>query len=191
MLFVLAPFYLFLIDHRFPSANAGQRQRRSVWLMNVVVLGTAGFMIWIYGLVPYLLIQATIMLVAGAAGVWLFYVQHQFEGAYWERGDKWDYTSAALRGSSFYKLPAVLQWFSASIGFHHIHHLSPRIPNYNLQKCHEGERFFQQVKPITLRSSLSCLTFHFWDEQSRKLVGYAHVRQIRRQQRRSRSSAGR
>lgn len=189
VLFVLAPFYLFLIDHRFPSANAGQRQRRSVWWMNVVCLTTVVLMSWIYGLVPYLLIQATVMLVAGAAGVWLFYVQHQFEGAYWERGDKWDYTSAALRGSSFYKLPRVLQWFSASIGFHHIHHLSPRIPNYNLQKCHERERFFQQVKPITLRSSLSCLTFHFWDEQSRKLVGYAHVRQIRRQQRRSRIEA--
>jgi omega-6 fatty acid desaturase (delta-12 desaturase) len=159
--------------------------------MNVVCLVTVAVMSWIFGLVPYLLIQSTVMLVAGAAGVWLFYVQHQFEGAYWERGDKWDYTSAALRGSSFYKLPSVLQWFSASIGFHHIHHLSPRIPNYNLQKCHERERFFQQVKPITLRSSLSCLTFHFWDEQSRKLVGYAHIRQIRREQRRSRSSEGR
>ena len=117
-------------------------------------------------------------------------MQHQFEDAYWERGDNWDYTAAALRGSSFYKLPSVLQWFSANIGFHHIHHLSPRIPNYNLQKCHERERLFQQVKPITLWSSLSCLTFHFWDEQSRKLVGYAHVRQIRQQQQRDRSLRG-
>jgi len=187
VLFVLAPFYLFLVNHRLPAANAGRRQRRSVWWMNAVLLGTAAAMSWIFGLGPYLLIQSTITLVAGAAGVWLFYVQHQFENAYWERGDEWDYTAAALRGSSYYKLPHVLQWFSASIGFHHIHHLSPRIPNYNLQECHEGEQFFQQVKPITLASSLSCLTFHFWDEQSRKLVGYAHVRQIRRQQRQQRA----
>jgi omega-6 fatty acid desaturase (delta-12 desaturase) len=155
--------------------------------MNAVLLGAAGSMIWIFGLGPFLLIQSIVILVAGAAGVWLFYVQHQFENAYWERGDDWDYTAAALRGSSFYKLPRVLQWFSASIGFHHIHHLSPRIPNYNLQECHERERLFQQVKPITLASSLRCLTFHFWDEQSRKLVGYAHVRQIRRQQRQQRA----
>ena len=182
VLFIMAPFYLFLVNHRFPAPNAGRRQRRSVWWMNAVLLGTATLLSWIFGIGPYLLIQSTIVLVAGAAGVWLFYVQHQFEHAYWERGDKWDYMAAALHGSSFYKLPSVLQWFSASIGFHHIHHLSPRIPNYNLQKCHEAERLFQQIEPITLWSSLNCLTFHFWDEQSRKLVGYAHVRQLRRQQ---------
>jgi omega-6 fatty acid desaturase (delta-12 desaturase) len=183
VLFVFAPAYLVLINHRFASSKADRRQRRSVWWMNLVLLGTAAAMSWVFGLGPYLFIQSTMLLVAGAAGVWLFYVQHQFENAYWERGDNWNYTAAALRGSSFYKLPRVLQWFSASIGFHHIHHLSPRIPNYNLQKCHERERLFQQVKPITLWSSFDCLTFHFWDEQSRKLVGYAHVRQIRRQQR--------
>ena len=103
---------------------------------------------------PYLLIQSIAMTVAGAVGLWLFYVQHQFEGVYWERGDNWDYTAAALRGSSYYKLPKVLQWLSGNIGFHHIHHLSPRIPNYNLQRCHESDRLFQQVTPITLRSSL-------------------------------------
>jgi omega-6 fatty acid desaturase (delta-12 desaturase) len=183
VLFVLAPFYLVLINHRFAARNASGRQRRSVWWMNAVFLCTAAVMSWIYGVGPYLFIQSTMLLVAGAAGVWLFYVQHQFEDAYWERGDNWNYTAAALRGSSFYKLPRVLQWFSASIGFHHIHHLSPRIPNYNLQKCHEGERLFQQVKPITLWASFKCLSCHFWDEQSRKLVGYAHVRQISRQQR--------
>ena len=87
--------------------------------------------------------------VAGTAGVWLFYVQHQFEGVYWERGEEWDYCTAALKGSSFYKLPKVLQWFSGNIGFHHIHHLSPRIPNYNLETCHRSEPLFQTVKPVT------------------------------------------
>jgi len=121
--------------------------------------------------------------VAGSVGVWLFYVQHQFEGVYWERGEDWDYATAALQGSSFYKLPKVLQWFSGSIGFHHIHHLSPRIPNYHLEKCHNAEPLFQTVKPVTLLSSFKSFTFRLWDEQRRKLVGYRHLRTIRRQQR--------
>jgi omega-6 fatty acid desaturase (delta-12 desaturase) len=124
-----------------------------------------------------------VMAVAGAGGVWLFYMQHQFEAAYWERGDDWDYAAAALQGSSFYKLPKILQWFSGNIGFHHIHHLSPRVPNYNLQRCHEAEPLFRQVKPMTLFSSLKSLTFRLWDEQAKRLVGYGRVRQLRRQQR--------
>jgi acyl-lipid omega-6 desaturase (Delta-12 desaturase) len=185
VLFVLAPIYLFLINHRFAARNAGRRQRRSVWWMNAVLVVTVVLMSWIFGLAPYVVIQSTILLVAGAAGVWLFYVQHQFENAYWERGDDWDYTAAALRGSSFYKLPRVLQWFSANIGFHHIHHLSPRIPNYNLQRCHESDRLFQQVTPVTLRASLRSLRFRLWDEQCGKLVGYAHLRRIAAEQRRT------
>ena len=94
------------------------------------------------------------MTVAGAAGVWLFYVQHQFDGVYWERSGDWDYVTAALQGSSFYKLPKVLQWFSGNIGFHHIHHLCPKIPNYKLQACHEENPLFQQSPTLTFWSSL-------------------------------------
>jgi len=115
--------------------------------------------------------------------VWLFYVQHQFEGVYWERRDDWDYTSAALQGSSFYKLPRILQWFSGNIGFHHIHHLSPRIPNYNLERCHRADPLFQSVKAITLIPSLKSFTFKLWDEQRGRLVGYRRMRDLRRQQR--------
>jgi acyl-lipid omega-6 desaturase (Delta-12 desaturase) len=183
VLFVLAPLFVFVIRQRFPSAKATGRERRSVWLMNLAVLGVAAVLSWIFGIAAYLLIQSTVMMVAGAAGVWLFYVQHQFEDVYWERGDNWNYTAAALRGSSFYKLPRILQWFSGNIGFHHIHHLSPRIPNYNLQKCHESDPLFQQVKPITLASSLKSLAFRLWDEEGRKLVGYAQMRQRKREQR--------
>ena len=99
------------------------------------------------------------------------------------RGKEWDYTTAALQGSSFYKLPKVLQWFSGNIGFHHIHHLSPRIPNYHLEKCHESEPLFQSVKPITLFTSLKSFTYRLWDEQQQRLVGYRALRIIRRQQR--------
>jgi omega-6 fatty acid desaturase (delta-12 desaturase) len=118
-------------------------------------------------------------MVAGSSGVWLFYVQHQFEDVYWERGEDWSYTAAALQGSSFYKLPRILQWFSGNIGFHHIHHLSQRIPNYNLEKCHRADPLFQEIKPITFWTSLRSLTFRLWDEEGRKLVGYRHLRHRR------------
>jgi omega-6 fatty acid desaturase (delta-12 desaturase) len=183
VLFVLAPLFLFLIRERFPSSGAEARERHSVYWTNLAILGVAGGMSWIFGIKSYVLIQLMIMMVAGSAGVWLFYVQHQFEGVYWERADDWDYTKAALQGSSFYKLPKVLQWFSGNIGFHHIHHLSPRIPNYHLEKCHKAEPLFQTVKPITLFSSLKSFTFRLWDEQRRKLVGYGHLRTVRRERR--------
>src|ERR1700678_961860 len=120
----------------------------------------------------YFVFQVGVSTLAGAAGIWLFYVQHQFEGAYWERRDQWNYAQAALQGSSFYKLPRVLQWFSGNIGFHHIHHLSPFIANYHLQQCHDADEFFSQVKPITLVASLRSLALRLWDEQHRKLVGF-------------------
>jgi omega-6 fatty acid desaturase (delta-12 desaturase) len=181
VLFLLAPLFLFLIKFRLPKANASRRERYSVYWTNVAVLGMAAGLSWVFGFKAYLLIQLTILMVAGSAGVWLFYVQHQFDDVYWERGEDWDYATAALQGSSFYKLPKVLQWFSGNIGFHHIHHLSPRIPNYHLEKCHEAEPLFQSVKPVTLFSSLKSLTFRLWDERRRKLVGYGYLRDFRRQ----------
>jgi omega-6 fatty acid desaturase (delta-12 desaturase) len=113
-------------------------------------------------------------------------VQHQFEGVYWDRREEWDYTEAALRGSSFYKLPRILQWFSGNIGFHHLHHLSPRIPNYHLEKCHEADPVFQRVPHVTLFTSLKSLSLRLWDEQRNRLVGYSHLRRLRRHQRQAR-----
>lgn len=181
ILFVLAPLFVFVIKQRFASAKANRRQRRSVWLTNVALGCMIAMFAWIFGIVSYLLIQSVALTLAGAVGLWLFYVQHQFENVYWERSERWDYTAAALQGSSFYKLPSVLQWFSGNIGFHHIHHLSPRIPNYNLQECHESDRLFEQVKPITLTASLKCLTLRFWDEQGRRLVGHAYMRRLEKE----------
>ena len=182
ILFGLAPLYLFLFRQRFPSPGASGRERHSVWAMNAALLGMAITLSVVFGLQHYIIIQLIILIIAGGAGVWLFYVQHQFEGAYWERGGDWDYTRAALEGSSFYKLPKILQWFSGNIGFHHIHHLSARIPNYNLERCHRADPLFQRVKPVTFLASFKSLTFRLWDERHRKLVGFRHVRQIRRQQ---------
>jgi len=185
VLFVLAPVYLFLIKHRFPKAKASQRERCSVYWTNLAVLGMAAGLSSCFGLTAYLLVQLTILMVAGSAGVWLFYVQHQFDGVYWERSEEWDYTAAALQGSSFYKLPRVLQWFTGNIGYHHIHHLSSRIPNYNLERCHRAHSLFQSVKAVTLFASLKSLTLRLWDEQRCKLVGYGHLREFQRQQSRA------
>lgn len=179
VLFVLAPLFLFLIQQRVPSFKAPARERYSVYWTNLALGGMAAGLIAIFGLKAYVIIQLTVLVTAGAVGVWLFYVQHQFEGVYWERTEQWDYAEAALKGSSFYKLPKVLQWFSGNIGFHHIHHLSPRIPNYNLERCHDAEPLFQTVKPVTLFSSFKSLTFRLWDEQRRKLVGFRGLRRLR------------
>jgi acyl-lipid omega-6 desaturase (Delta-12 desaturase) len=181
VLFGLAPLFLFVIHQRFPSSSANPREKASVHWMNLAILGMATGLSLIFGILPYLLIQLTIALVGGAVGIWMFYVQHQFEDAYWEHGEDWDFTEAALQGSSYYKLPKILQWFSGNIGFHHIHHLSPRIPNYNLERCHEAHPLFQQVKPITFFASLKTLTLRLWDEQRKKLVGYRHLKNIRKQ----------
>jgi omega-6 fatty acid desaturase (delta-12 desaturase) len=121
------------------------------------------------------MIQLPVMVVAGTLGIWLFYVQHQFEDTYWERHEDWDRVRQAIEGSSFYKLPRVLQWFSGNIGYHHVHHLSSRIPNYNLQACHESHAMFLSVAPVTLRNSLRSLGFRLWDEERRRLVGLGGI----------------
>lgn len=176
VLFVIAPLFLFLIQQRVPSLKAPARERYSVYWTNLAIGSVAAGMIALFGLKAYLIIQLIVLVTAGAAGVWLFYVQHQFEGVYWERTEEWDYAEAALKGSSFYKLPRILQWFSGNIGFHHIHHLSPRIPNYHLEKCHRAEPLFQTVKPVTFFSSFKSLTFRLWDERGRKLVSFRGLR---------------
>jgi len=179
VLFVLAPMILFLILHRIPAGDAKQRERLWVHATTFAILFVALILIGFFGLTAYLVIQLTALFVASTAGVWLFYVQHQFEDAYWERKPEWDFAQAALQGSSFYKLPKVLQWFSGNIGYHHIHHLSPRIPNYRLERAHEAETLFQSVKPLTFRRSLKSFTFRLWDESRRKLVGFNAARKYR------------
>ena len=188
VLFVIAPLYLFLVHQRFPSLKAPARERYSVYWTNLAIGTLAAIGIAVFGLKAYLIIQLIILTTAGGLGVWLFYVQHQFEGVYWERRGEWDYVQAALQGSSFYKLPRILQWFSGNIGFHHIHHLSPRIPNYHLEKCHRDEPLFQTIKPVTFFGSFKSLTFRLWDEQKRKLVGFGSIRNRIRMPRRYRDA---
>lgn len=178
-LFIIGPSILFLIVHRIPGGKAGRRGRRSTHLTNLGVFMIALLISSAIGWKAYLLIQLPVVMIAASAGVWLFYVQHQFEGVYWERQKDWDYVTEALKGSSFYKLPKVLQWFTGSIGFHHIHHLSPRIPNYYLEKCYKENPLFQQIKPITFLTSLKSMTYRLWDEQNHRLVGFGYLRQLK------------
>lgn len=181
VLFVLAPAGLFLVYQRFSDSKGGPKERHSVWLTNFWLLVMAALLSWAFGIGTYVLIQLMVTVVSGAAGVWMFYVQHQFEEVYWERRDEWDFTRAALEGSSFYKLPKILQWFTGNIGYHHIHHLSARIPNYNLERCHNSHPIFMRVKAITFWTSLRTMSLRLWDEQNKKLVGYSRVHEIRRQ----------
>lgn len=181
VLFVLAPLFVFLVQQRFTKAGSSRQERRSVWGTNAAILLVGAGMSAVFGVIPYLVLQLSILAVAGSAGVWLFYVQHQFEGVYWARQAERDHAAVALWGSSFYKLPKVLQWASGNIGFHHIHHLSPRIPNYNLERCHEAHPAFQEVEPVTLLSSLRTLSLRLWDETEKEMVGWRRMRELRRQ----------
>jgi len=176
-LFMLGPVsvVLVLVVQRFPSKGAKKKQIYSVLLTNVAILAILGLAGATIGLPAYVMIQLPILLIAWAAGMWLFYIQHQFEGVYWARHEKVDTLLVALNGSSYYRLPPLLQWFTGNIGLHHIHHLRPRIPNYNLQQCYDETPSLQAVTPLSIRRSLKSLWMNLWDEEQQKLVSFRSV----------------
>jgi omega-6 fatty acid desaturase (delta-12 desaturase) len=178
ILFGLGPVILFLIINRFPTAGAKRQDRISVLVTDLAILAVMGLAGLTIGLRTYLLIQLPIILVASSVGMWLFYVQHQFEGVYWARHENWDPMRVALEGSSYYQLPKVLQWFTGNIGLHHVHHVRPRIPNYHLQHCYDGTPALAAVRPLTLRGSLKSLRLNIWDEAQHKLVGFRELKPL-------------
>ncbi len=173
---LVGPAIVFLVIQRFPYPGAKRREHLNVWLTNLGIAVMAGALIWAFGLRTFLMIQLPVTVVAGAAGVWLFYVQHQFPGVYWARHATWDPIRAALQGSSYYKLPAVLRWFTGNIGLHHIHHVRPRIPNYRLQQCHDETPELRAVPPISLWQSRRCLRLNLYDEPRRRLVSFRSLK---------------
>jgi omega-6 fatty acid desaturase (delta-12 desaturase) len=179
-MFGVAPLFLFLVRYRIPRRRDAPRERHSVYAANVAIVGILLFMHVTIGLKAFALVHFPIVLMATSAGVWLFYVQHQFPEALWDRGDAWDFEAVALQGSSFYKLPKVLQWFTGNIGYHHIHHLRPRIPNYFLERCQEETPAFQAITPVTLLTSLRSLPLRLYHEDDRRLVGFRHLRTLRK-----------
>lgn len=175
ILFTVGSLYLFGVSYRFWSREDGPRERRSVVLTNLALLGWAALWIGLFGWKAYLVTQLLVLSVAASAGVWLFYVQHNFPGTYWEHHEGWSFERAALEGSSYYKLPAWLDWITGHIGYHHVHHLNSRIPNYNLVRCYREVKELH-VQPMTLRDSLACLRVRLWDEESGQMVGWEALR---------------
>ena len=173
VLFVVLPTLMFLISHRIPRRDAGPRERRSVHLTNLGLFLIAVTAHLTIGLPIYLLIQIPIMAMTGSIGMWLFYVQHQYEAVYWARHTEWDPARAALEGSSYYALPRVLEWFTGSIGYHFLHHLRPRIPNYRLRQCCAEMPVVSGTAPLTIRGSLQSLFLHLWSEAEQKLVPFS------------------
>ena len=181
-LFGIAPAINFLILTRFPVGGEKEwhnGERESVFYTNLALAGFFTIFIAWLGIGAVLAIFLPTFVIAAAAGTWLFYVQHQFERTYWEHTPGWDYTLAAMHGSSYYKLPKVLQWFTGNIGFHHIHHLSPRIPNYNLERCHQENPLMQRVVQLTLWTSFKTTSLALWDEKKQRLVTFGEALKYR------------
>jgi omega-6 fatty acid desaturase (delta-12 desaturase) len=176
VMFGIGPIWALMIGPRLVSSGARPRIRRSVLGTNLALAVLVGAICWLVGWRDYLLLQLPPALLAGSAGVWLFYVQHQFEGTYWERGSDWSYAEAALRGSSYLKLPKILQFFTGNIGLHHVHHLNARIPNYNLQRAHDQNPIFHDVPTPSLWDGLRAVRFKLWDEDRGRLVSFREAR---------------
>ena len=179
-MFTIGSLYMVLVKNRFTNKRMDREAKRNVYFTNVMILAISAILSLFIGLKSYLLIQVPIIIFAHSIGIWLFYVQHQFDDVYWDHGQQWDYKSAAIEGSSFLKLPVVIQWFTGNIGFHHIHHLSPRIPNYNLPSCHYENEFFSSIEPVTLLSGLKTLNLRLWDNISKRMITFRQLAHMRR-----------
>ncbi|MBN2388401.1 MAG: fatty acid desaturase [Anaerolineales bacterium] len=178
-LFVIGAPIVFAVVQRIPLRGSGKRERASVWWTNLALVVLIGLLIWLVGWEAFLLVQIPVFWLGTAAGVWLFYMQHQFEGVYWERHEKWNFFAAGLMGCSYYRLPRLLQWFTGSIGFHHIHHVSARIPNYRLEACYRENPVLQGPATLTLLSSLKSLRLRLYDEATHQLVGWEVLKRSR------------
>jgi len=176
VMFGLGPIYVFLLKNRFNRKGARTKERNNTYLTNVIIVALIALFCWAIGWQSFLIVQGTIFMISGAAGIWLFYVQHTFEDSYFEEDKEWEYVKAAVEGSSFYKLPKIMQFLTGNIGFHHVHHLSPRVPNYKLEEAHKNTPPLQNVPTITLATSLRSLRFRLWDEKSKNFVSFKDVK---------------
>ena len=175
VLFVIGPLYLFTIHQRLPIGLKTKEDWFSLIITNLGVVGIFLAVTFTIGMRYYFLIQVPIIAIAASAGVWLFYVQHQFEDVYWEDKQHWDITRAALQGSSVYKLPRLLDWFSGNIAYHNVHHLNARIPNYNLRKLFFSTKAFRSSREISVKESLSLAKLYLYDERLKRLISHTSV----------------
>ena len=175
VMFGLGPVFAMIVGPRLVARGARPRMRNSVLATDAALAVIVGALCWLIGWQDFLIVWAPAAMLAGSIGIWLFYVQHQFEDAYWEGGKEWSYSDAALRGSSYLKLPKVLQFFTGSIGLHHVHHLNARIPNYNLQRAHDATAVFASVPTLSLLDGLRAVRLKLWDPEAGRLVTFAEA----------------
>lgn len=175
-MFGIGTLYMFLLNNRFTKKNMDKKGRSGIYLTNAGLLVFGAILILVIGIKAFVLIQLPVIYFAAIMGFWLFYIQHQFDPSYWSHDETWDYKTVALQGSSYYKLPGILRWFTGNIGFHHIHHLGPLIPNYNLRRCHLENALFQEIKPLTFWASFKALTYRLWDERTNELISFRKLR---------------
>nr|WP_154665928.1 fatty acid desaturase [Paenibacillus pinihumi] len=178
VMFGLGPISVFLIEYRFNRKAAKRRERLNTYITNFSIVALYALLIWAIGWQAFLLVQGPVFFISGLFGIWLFYVQHQFEDSYFENEEEWSYVKAAVEGSSYYKLPRPLQWITGNIGFHHVHHLSPKVPNYNLEQAHNFAAPLQMATTITLKTSLKSLRFKLWDEHNKTFVTFKDIRTV-------------
>ena len=181
VMFGLGPVFAMIVGPRIVARDARPRMRNSVLGTDAALVVVVGALCWLIGWRDFLIVWAPAALLAGSVGIWLFYVQHQFEDAYWQDGANWSYADAAMRGSSYLKLPKLLQFFTGNIGLHHVHHLNSRIPNYNLQRAHDSNPIFASVPTLTFWDGLRAVKFKLWDEDAGRLVTFAQAGYGRRQ----------
>ena len=181
VMFGLGPIWLAL-KQRFQAMgpDASWKERVSVQATNLTLVAIVTLLSLLIGFNNVLMVYFPVFFLSGAAGIWLFYVQHQFDDAYWTNKSEWSYATAAVEGSSYFKLSKPLQWFTGNIGFHHVHHLNPRIPNYRLERCHAENPMFQKVVTLTLWDSVKTLSLRLWDEEQRRMLTFRQFRQMRK-----------
>jgi acyl-lipid omega-6 desaturase (Delta-12 desaturase) len=181
-LLLVGPLHL-AVSQRFRERSKATKRKQiaSVWSTNAGIAVLGALATWWLGWEFLAFVYAPVYYLAAMAGVWLFYVQHQFEDTRWDSHETWDYATAALHGSSHLQLTPILQWFTGNIGLHHVHHLAPRIPNYRLQRCHDETPMLQQAPVITLRSGVSALKLALWDEEQGRLVSFSEALELERQ----------
>ncbi|WP_214744694.1 fatty acid desaturase [Exiguobacterium sp. s189] len=180
VMFGLGPLWLILVTSRFNRKDARKKERQNTYIINLSLVVLYSALIYVIGWQAFLIVQGTTMFIAGVLGIWLFYVQHTFEDSYFEDEQEWDYVKAAIEGSSYYELPKVLQWVTGNIGFHHVHHLSPRVPNYHLEKAHTSTPPLQRATTIGLFSSLKSLRYKLYDTNNKTFVTFREVRHLLR-----------
>ena len=178
VMFGLGPIYMVLVLNRFNRDDAKKKERMNTYVTNVVLVTICAILIAVFGWQTFLLVHGVTLFIAGALGIWLFYIQHTYEDSYFENDEEWDYVKAAVEGSSYYQLPKLLQWITGNIGFHHVHHLSPRVPNYHLETVHETVQPLQQATTITLKTSLESLRYKLYDPSRQKFVTFKEAKSL-------------